>query len=191
MQNIVLCGSSGTGKTTILNELRNDPRFSEYHIVTEIVRDLVKTQGIKINESGEASTQHLLFGTYKDIFNNPQNYPFISDRSLIDVISYTATNFIRNIEHDSALASSLADELELEFDYLKEFAQNRKDITWIYFPIEFATQPDGVRSLDEHYRAQVDKNMRTYLNLFIRDYLTVSGTVKERITQIIDYLGTR
>lgn len=191
MQNIVLCGSSGTGKTTILNELKNDPRFSEYHIVTEIVRDLVKAQGIKINESGEASTQHILFATYKDIFNNSKNYPFISDRSLIDVISYTATNFARNIELDSTLASSLADELELEFDYLKEFTQTRKDIIWIYFPIEFETQPDGVRSLDEHYRAQVDKNMQSYLKLFIKDYLTVHGTVQDRLTQIKNYLENR
>ena len=54
---IILTGSSGTGKTTVLNLFKE----AGYPVITEVVRNLIKTKGITINKEGTDETQMMVF----------------------------------------------------------------------------------------------------------------------------------
>ena len=55
-------GASGTGKTTMLNKLHE--LYPDLKIKTNVVRDLVKEKGIKINEMGNDEGQKVIFDAY-------------------------------------------------------------------------------------------------------------------------------
>ena len=164
-------GTQSTGKSTILQHYQEQG----VNVVTEVVRTLAKTSGIKINELGDEEGQKLIFNTYKDILSNTENY--ISDRSMVDVAAYTQYLVNKGAVHPSILWDQLAD--------LEEFVNGNPDAVFFYFPIEFPVVDDGVRSLDEEFREQVDKNILGILQSRRIPYVEVRGTVEERI-KIID-----
>ena len=63
---------------------------------------------------------------------------------------------------------------------------------FIYFPIEFPSVDDGVRSVNEGWRDAIDNHFRTALEsrkqMEGKDYLTVSGSPKQRVEQILNYI---
>jgi hypothetical protein len=59
---------------------------------------------------------------------------------------------------------------------------------FIYFPIEFASVDDGVRSTNEEWRTKIDNQFRTNLIAMGRDYLTVTGSPNQRVEQILNYI---
>lgn len=181
---ILLVGASSTGKTTILNMMD-----SKYNKITEVVRRLVKDKGIDINEHGSIETQKLIFDTYVNELSNNDNY--VSDRCLIDVLGYTTTNYTRMDETDP-LKNDMLTELGREYDAMFEWFAENKDVKIIYFPIEFDSVDDGVRSTDEQYRKETDENMKLLVGCVKEvlgyDYLTVHGTPEERLKQINEYI---
>lgn len=173
---IILTGAQGTGKTTVLNLFKG----AGYPVITEVVRNLVKTKGITINKEGTDATQNLVFDTYADVLANTEKY--VSDRGLTDVISYTAAGVF-----EGKVSKAVLDEQEVK---LQEFVQNNPDIVYVYFPIEFPVVADGTRSVDEDYRKQIDNLIHDTLDAVLEgDYLTVTGTPEERFKQILDYVG--
>ena len=178
MKNTKICltGSQSTGKSTVLN------LFKEvgYPVITEVVRNLVKEKGITINKEGTDATQRLVFNTYSKVLGETEKY--VSDRGLTDVISYTAAGVF-----EGKVSKAVLDEQEVQ---LKELIANNPDIVYIYFPIEFPVVADGVRSVDEDYRKQIDNLIHDTLDGLGVDYLTVTGTPEERFKQILDYVGS-
>lgn len=172
---ICLSGTQGTGKTTVLNLFKK----AGYPVVTEVVRNLVKNKGITINQDGTDDTQRLVFNTYADVLGKTEKY--VSDRGLIDVISYTAAGFC-----DGKVSEVVLSEQERQ---LKDFTNKNPDIVYVYFPIEFPVVDDGVRSVDENYRQQIDNFIHDVLDAMEVDYLTVHGTPEERFKQILDFVG--
>jgi hypothetical protein len=62
---------------------------------------------------------------------------------------------------------------------------------FIYFPIEFASVDDGVRSVNEGWRDAIDKQFENNLKAIKAlggDYLTVTGSPKQRVEQILNYI---
>jgi hypothetical protein len=62
---------------------------------------------------------------------------------------------------------------------------------FIYFPIEFKSVDDGVRSIDEEWRAKIDNQFKSNLEAIKNlggDYLTVTGSPKQRVEQILNYI---
>lgn len=167
---IILTGSQGTGKSTILNHYKE-----QFPVITEVVRNLSK-EGVKINEMGDEKGQHKIFSTYVKLLKK-KNY--ISDRGLTDVYSYSIYHFEQG--------KLSLDELSYEAGELDKLAQD-KSILWIYFPIEFDVVDDGVRSVDEEYRRFIDQSIKNTLDSFGIEYLTVHGSVGERIKQIDEYI---
>ena len=82
MNKLVFTGAQGTGKTTMLNIFKD--KFDV--VITEVVRNLSK-QGVKVNELGDYEGQKRIFDEYLKLLNNDKS--FISDRCLIDVLTYT------------------------------------------------------------------------------------------------------
>ena len=65
---IILTGSQGTGKSTVLKEFENEG----WNVITEVVRNLSK-EGIKINEMGDEEGQKRIFDTYKELLMEMKN----------------------------------------------------------------------------------------------------------------------
>jgi hypothetical protein len=62
---------------------------------------------------------------------------------------------------------------------------------FIYFPIEFNSVDDGVRSVNEEWRTKIDAEFKHHLVAIKNlggDYLTVSGSPKQRVEQILNYI---
>ena len=180
MKKIIFTGAQGTGKSTILNYFKENG----YPVITEVVRTLAQ-EGIKINEEGTIRSQEIIFDTYKQIFSNCENVMLenvvFSDRGLTDVASYTA--YLAIAEHNFDAMKLLIQELE----EIREWNE-KNDVVYFYFPIEFPVVDDGVRSTNEKYRKFINDYIKFVLDYLKVDYHTVTGTVEERIMFIENYL---
>lgn len=173
---IIFTGASSTGKTTILNILKE--KNPELRIITEVARNL-HAEGVKINEQGNEEGQQMIFNKYVDLLF--QNGDYISDRGLTDVYAFSTWHYA----HEELSLDELAREMG-EIENFKNMF--KKDIVWVYFPIEFTSEDDGIRSTNEEYRAYIDDAIHQTLEDIDVDYLTVSGTVEERLNQIKTYI---
>ncbi len=59
---------------------------------------------------------------------------------------------------------------------------------YIYFPIEFASVDDGVRSISEEWRKEVDEEFKAVLEGVRQPYLTVTGSPMQRVDQILKFV---
>ena len=59
---------------------------------------------------------------------------------------------------------------------------------YIYFPIEFKSVDDGVRSVNEKWRKKIDREFIKELNDNKIEYLTVTGSPMQRVDQILEYI---
>ena len=169
---ICLTGSQGTGKTTILNHYRE----LGYNCITEVVRNLSK-QGVPINTMGTLDGQKRIYEEYQRLFKETDNY--ISDRGLSDVLAYTI--YLADTNDNEELWKIAFQQMQL----LKEFVKSNPNVQFFYFPIEFPVVNDGVRSMDEKYRKRIDVIINALLKFCQIPFITVTGTVEERI-KIID-----
>lgn len=172
MHRIVFTGAQGTGKTTVLKDLET----RGMRVITEVVRQLSKN-GVKINREGDESGQNKIFKKYKDLLSefNPAGY--VSDRGLIDVMSYTL-----QLVEEGKVSREFADK---QLKQLKKFVKETPDIVYCYFPIEFPAENDGVRDVNEDYRATIDNNIRGLLQELGVNYIVVSGSVEERTNKVL------
>ena len=173
---IILTGSQGTGKTTILNHYKEQGM----NVITEIVRNLAKT-GVKINEMGDEEGQNIIFSEYERLLNDKNEY--MSDRGLTDVAAYT----LYHVNQKKISVDVIQDELKR----IREFFEKNPDVIVCYFPIEFLVVDDGVRSTDEHFRDIIDRNIKFILDGLNIPYTTITGTVEERIKQIDNILKNK
>lgn len=174
---IILTGAHGTGKTSVLRY------FEELGcpVLSEVVRKLAE-RGTPINENGTCTTQHLVFNTYKRLLEVPGS--IISDRGLTDVLAYTMT--AAELHADPELKDLVAHQQRT----LRE-SNAVNNYLYIYFPIQFGIENDGVRSTDDTYQKAVDRNLKHILDHVVGKYETIPPdlTPEERAKYIIDLVG--
>lgn len=174
MWKINFVGAQSTGKTTVLNLFQKDPFFSGFVFKTEVVRKLVKEKGLKINEEGTVETQRILFEEYKKVLEEKSDY--VSDRSILDVFAYSTW---LSTKDNSEEWTSLIEE---QSNYIKEHIEDLGVV--VYFPIEFQVVPDGVRSVNESFRKDIDRIISVMLEMYHIPHITITGSVNERSFQI-------
>ena len=169
----ILTGAQGTGKSTLLHNFDSDMK-----IVTEVVRNLAKSEGINVNENGDTNGQSRIFDTYYDILSQ-KDETYISDRGLTDVIAYTLYNMRdKGVEGEKFI--------EDQVNRFIKFTEENDDIVYFYVPIEFEVENDGFRSTNEEFRKAIDKNITELfdymeaLHLGLTVY-TIKGSVEERL----------
>lgn len=165
---IVFSGVHGTGKTTLLNCIKEQTNLSNsYDFITEVARSLYKNNNIKINEQGDDNSQLAIALKNYEIYAT--NKDFITDRCLLDVLCYTRYLFL----HDrcSIQCLNFIEQLFLLCNY---------DIIF-YIEPEFDLVTDGTRSLNTEFRDSVLEFFRYYIQKYNIKVVKVTGTLDERI----------
>ena len=165
---IMFTGAQGTGKTTLIYSTMES--YENTPVSINGIRDLIKKYKLDHSENSNETTQTKIFNYYKKLVRD--NKTLVCDRSLIDVFAYTL---------------SLYKHFKVSEDYFKKqerafakFVKENKDITYCYFPIEFKVVNDGVRSIDEEYRTEIDTNIKAILKTYNIDYIEISGSMDDR-----------
>lgn len=179
---ILLVGASSTGKSTILKMMGE--KYKNLKLITEVVRRLAKTEDLVINEGGRTATQKRIFDIY---LRELEQDNYVSDRCLVDVLGYSFANYALMDLNDPE-RSVFEQEIKRQTAEVHKWFKTHEDVKLIYFPIEFDSVDDGVRSTDESYRCSTDYFMKNTIDGLGIDYLTVHGTPEERMEQISGYI---
>ena len=170
MKRIALVGTSSTGKTTVFDLLKTD--LLGYVFVNESTRT-VKSYGFPINEDGTSETQLAISSFHLEALLQPYN--LVLDRCYMDVVVYT--KFMKGVTSHT-------------FDYIEDTWNRVKNeyTHYIYFPIEFDSVDDGVRSISEEWRKEVDGEFKAVLDGVRQPYLTITGSPMQRVEQIMEFI---
>ena len=171
---IVFTGAQGTGKTTVLNYFKEEG----YNVITEVVRNLAK-KGVKINKDGDEKSQTKIFKEYKKIFD--ENTDYISDRCLVDVVAYTVY-----LAKHGKVSEEFANK---QLKTLHKYALANPDVYYCYFPVEFDLVDDGVRDMDEEFRAEIASTILTILTALGISFVVIQGDVAERIAKVKELMN--
>lgn len=172
---IILTGAQGTGKTTLMNELAKDKTRT-----LSIARETAIRTGWTPDKGVDEEYQKELFADVLKAVSSKKSY--ISDRGLTCVAAYTFSGAL-----DEVISKKTADS---QYMKLAKFHHDNPDVAVIYLPIEFDLVDDGVRDTDKENQAKIDFLIKNLLDTAEIKYLTVTGTVEERLKQIEDYLKT-
>jgi hypothetical protein len=174
MKRVALVGASSVGKTTVYELLQRE--LPEFDFINESTRTVGK-YGFPINEEGTSETQLAISSFHLEALLSPKD--LILDRCYLDLLVYSS--HMEKIS-DSAYTYILDTWMRVMNQYTH----------YIYFPIEFNSVDDGVRSTNEEWRSKIDKHFRAALEsrkkMEGKDYLTVSGSPKQRVEQILNYI---
>lgn len=166
---VILTGAQGTGKTTLMNKLAKNGTKT-----LSIARDTAKELGWPVTEDKREKYQNDLFNKLLDALSTEQDY--ISDRGLTCVAAYT---------FDGALAGYISKEsADNQYLALQKFHNDNPDVLVVYIPIEFDIEDDGLRSTNKIEQTKLDYFIKNLLDTAGINYITVTGTVEERLETI-------
>ena len=170
IKRITLVGASSTGKTTVFELLKN--KLPKYEFVNESTRSVAR-YGFPINEKGTSETQLAISSFHLEALLRPGN--MVLDRCYMDLLVYST--FMDKISKEA-------------HDYIEDTWNRVKGeyTHYIYFPIEFKSVDDGVRSVNEEWRQAIDTEFRLLLDGVGKPYLTVTGSPMQRVTQILEFI---
>jgi len=165
IQRIALVGASSTGKTTVYELLKT--KLPKYEFVNESTRTIGQ-YGFPINEAGTSETQLAISSFHLEALLQPYN--LVLDRCYMDLVAYS--RFMPNISKET---------LEYILDTWKRV---KKEYThYVYFPIEFDSVDDGVRSVNEQWRKDIDDEFFEMLQDVRQPYLSVTGSPMQRVNK--------
>lgn len=169
-----LIGSSSTGKSTVLTLL--EAKLPSATFIGESTRTVSK-YGFPINESGTGLTQLAISNFHLETLMTAQQSESavaILDRCYLDLVVYS--------RHISGLPESVLTYIEETWERIKSYYTH-----FIYFPIEFESVADGVRSVNEQWRLEVDAEFKKMIEQ-LPNVTTVYGSPTQRVSQIQDVL---
>ena len=170
VKRIALVGASSTGKTTVYELLKN--KLPKYEFINESTRT-VGSYGFPINEGGTSETQLAISSFHLEALIQPFN--LVLDRCYMDLLVY----------------SKFMDKISVEtYNYISDTWKRVKDeyTHYVYFPIEFDSVDDGVRSVNEDWRKKIDAEFQEQLKGVREPYLIVTGSPMERLNQILEFI---
>lgn len=166
---IILTGAQGTGKTTLMNALANDGIKT-----LSIAREQAIASGWSPEKGSSEDYQKALFKTLLKAVSSKKSY--ISDRGLSCVAAYTSGAVI-----EGSIPKKVADD---QIKKLAKFHADNPDVLVVYVPIEFSIEEDGIRDANDAVQAKIDFLIKTILDTANVNYITVTGSVEERVAQI-------
>lgn len=170
IKRIALVGASSTGKTTVYELLKN--KLPKYEFINESTRT-VASYGFPINEYGSDATQLAISSFHLEALLKPYN--LVLDRCYMDVLVYTC--FMDGIDMGT-------------YNFIQDTWNRIKGeyTHYVYFPIEFESVDDGVRSVNEDWRKKIDERFKSELEAVRQPYLTITGSPMQRVDQILNFI---
>lgn len=167
---IAFTGTQSTGKTTLLNKLREDKDFEGFTFIDEITRNVGKA-GMKINENGTDATQIAIMNAH---VANSYKDNAIMDRCALDGVVYTEWlyNEGKVTENTYKYAENIYRSLINKYDYI------------FYLEPEFALVDDGVRSANIEFRDMILELFRKRIAKDRVKVIQLTGSVEERVSQL-------
>lgn len=168
---IAIVGSFSTGKTTLAEVLA---QHLDLPLLPEVARQVIEL-GFKLDKDATPETETLIF--LKQFNNELSTGEFVGDRSMIDVMAYAGWVLDNQVRcKETALWDECVKlaERRLRGNYSHVF----------YLPIEFPIVLDGLRPDDPAFQQEIDDRMLMLLKSHDLDYVTLTGSVEERVKQI-------
>lgn len=170
---IALSGAQCSGKTTLINEMKNHPKFKDYVFFDEVVRTLKKEKGIQVNKNADYASQILILEKHLE---NLEMEKFVTDRCLLD--AYTYATYLTH--------KGLYSEKEW-LDFRKLFMQGIYWYDRIYLlDSNIPFQGDGFRDTDEVFREDISKLFLKILKDFQIDFVFLEGSLQERLNTVVN-----
>ena len=156
------------GKTTLVNALKELPEFKDYHFRTERSKHLMNL-GIPLNTDSTLKGQ-LVFASERAA--ELMQEKIITDRTVIDVMAFNELSKSMESHEKRYLNATL-------YYLIKEY-----DILFYVSPEGVEIEDNGIRETNAEYRDAIDKKIKSIVQMFRGNAITVKGTTKERILQV-------
>lgn len=174
MPRISISGSHSTGKSTVIEALKNNKSISKrFTFVQEVLRS-IKKSGFKINELGNDNTQMLVMARFLE-YATMDNV--ILDRCALDGLVYSAYLYEKSQIRKNTLRIA------------ESIFENVKYDIMFYIAPEFDIVPDGVRSVNLEFRDRIAELFEEYMEAYKIEPIRLTGTVDERVSQFIDTIN--
>ena len=173
-------GAQSTGKTTLLNQMRNWECLKDYTFIDEITRS-IKKKGMSINEKGNDNTQTAIMNAHIENLKKGNN--LVLDRCSLDGVVYTHYLYLHGKVSKDTLDYARQVFFETCLKYDKIF----------YLKPEFDIVEDGVRSNNVQFRDEIASIFEGYIADFnLRKYNVVelTGSVEERLEAVKKEMNT-
>lgn len=179
---IAFTGTHSTGKTTLLNDIEKmlDGKL-RLHSVTEIARGIIE-KGYPLGMDANIDS-YVHYINNQIIAENAQMHGcdiFISNRTLLDPVAYAIVN--------RKLPRPYISEYFIEMMKNVWLLEKERYDLYIYFPIEFELEHDGVRPAGEKYRKNVDDVIVSLLNQYKINYIKISGDRDKRKNELFNII---
>lgn len=178
MKKIAIAGSHGVGKTTLAFALADSFEHQKVVVNSQIARTLIKNGYPLGKEAATGSYIRYIIEQLQAERTVEGCSVFISDRTLLDPLAYAIVN-------KKYIGSSVPDSM-IELLKAVWLLEAQQYDLYVFVPIEFDMQPDGIRPEGEDYRHKLDEQIRSLLDEYKVGYIKVSGTVKERVAQVYE-----
>lgn len=177
---VSLSGSYSTGKTTLAKaclaplRARYGPDFS---YIEEVARTVI-ARGFGLDRAATIDSYVVYIQLQLEAEREADTPHVLSDRSLIDLLAYIRYN-------DEASVPKYVTEMLEEVVWL----ESRYFDVYCHLPIEFPLQDDGVRTVDEQYRAAIDDTLVSVFERYGVTVRTVTGSPDERRATLLGLFG--
>jgi nicotinamide riboside kinase len=172
---IAISGAHCTGKTTLVNALKDSGKYNDFIFRSNLLRGL-KELGIPINELGNTTTQMYVMTKFYEFLHTPGNA--ILDRCVLDGMAYTMYFYPEITENMQSVFERIFEEIIFKYDAI------------CYVVPELDLIDDGVRSVDKNFYNQVVQNFEILIDEYSIPVHRISGSVEKRVKQINKIIKT-
>ena len=165
---IGFCGTMSVGKTTLVNALKELDEFKDYTFRTERSKYLME-MAITLHTDSTLKGQ-LIFAAERASELMQEN--IITDRTVVDVMAFANLSKSMEAHEKHYLTSTL-------YYLIKEY-----DILFYVSPEGVEIEDNGVRETDAKYRINIDREIKSIVQMFRGNAITIKGTTEERIEQV-------
>ncbi len=163
-------GTMSVGKTTLVNALKDIPKFKDYNFATERSAYL-SSLGIPLNYKTTIEGQTIFLAERVAELMQENT---ITDRTILDVMAFTNRAPKISIMDKDAFAE-YASRFIKQYDYIFYISPKGMDM-----------EDNGIRETNINYRAEIDEEIQKLILKYNPLYYELKGSTEERIEQMIE-----